>query len=228
MTAQPGGPARPTPAGHPIFLLEKPGDTGKAGVHARCGRGYSPFTRRLGRSRPPPGEDRFPRGQPAFAVPPPCPWPQCPPPHLQAWRSVETTATLQMPVALGGVFLCFSLHSAHCARENARPRRADTAQVRGPGDPGHARGCQTAPALGGEGCRASSLGKRRVCCGSCKSAILSGKQAGWIGRGRPLSRGTHSQPLGGLIIEVKLKQLKLVVPTGTRRVVVGSQAINHP
>lgn len=85
MTARPRGPARPTHAGHPIFLLEKPGDTGKAGEHTGCRRAYQPFLPPPGvLPAAEPGEEGFPCGHPAFKVLPRCPGPQYPPPQVQA------------------------------------------------------------------------------------------------------------------------------------------------
>lgn len=93
MTARPRSLALPTPAGHPIFLLEKPGDTGKArgarGVQESLLAFY--FLPQLG-VLPPLNPER--KGSPAASRPSwsshsalgrsTLPWPQYPPPLLQA------------------------------------------------------------------------------------------------------------------------------------------------
>lgn len=136
MTARPGSPAGPTPAGHPIFLLEKPGDTGKTGVHAGCKRAYQPPLPQSGmlpaatrRRRLPlrPAHLHCPPALPLAAVPSPTP---------------PGTGTVCRPPPLFrcqwnlGMCFCFPLCTpAHCARENARRCIADTAQLPGLEDP---------------------------------------------------------------------------------------------
>lgn len=86
----------------------------------------------------------------------------------------------QMPVALRSVFL-FVFLSAH---RHIVPERciADTAQLRGPGDPRPRPACLTASRLGLGGSQACSLGRWWGLHGSCNPPRSSPrKQAGWRG-----------------------------------------------
>lgn len=92
VTTRPGSPARPTRVGHPIFLLEKPGDTEKAGEHAGAGEPTSPFSCNAGDPGRRTRGGRAPTVKPAcLHCPPALPLAaapslrlQYPPPHLQA------------------------------------------------------------------------------------------------------------------------------------------------